>query len=135
MPWGLHDQRIFALGFNFVFNFNQLITFLCQVDAAIEVYREYSRIPTIGNAYVNNSETAGHIRVSSEWSTRDIERSTKVKFIRHHIAQLNDVFPSFPSDISTEYVYYAVVVALKCTPPPSLQWFMSCQKDIEVTAH
>ena len=72
------------------------------MDHAIDVYKEYSRIPTIGNAAVANAETAGHIRVNSEWTQRDLQRSAKVKFSRQHIAQLNDVFPSFPTDISTE---------------------------------
>ncbi len=66
------------------------------------MYREFAKIPVLNAARLANADTPGHVQVYSEWTQRDLDRFEKVKFARNHIAQLDVVFPTPPTDITDE---------------------------------
>ncbi|KAI0211336.1 Acylamino-acid-releasing enzyme [Lamellibrachia satsuma] len=67
-----------------------------QIEEAIDIYRNIVKFPSIDHACVINGNSPGHLVVQSQWSQRDLERSEKVKFVRSHIVQADDVVVATP---------------------------------------
>lgn len=73
-----------------------------QVDDIVDVYRELARVPFVTLARVFNADTPGHVRIYSEWTQRDLERSEKIKFSKNHVIHAEEIFDTPPTDVGTQ---------------------------------
>ena len=73
-----------------------------QVNDFVGTFRDLARHPTLSHARVFNADSPGFVRIYSEWTQRDLERSEKIKFALNHIVHSNTIISTPPTDIGTQ---------------------------------